>query len=78
MYLITDKKCGQPREFLILPYLHERRIYMNRIKINTDYLYTCIETTDDQIKDYENSIEPISHSVLHKMGIQHKHEDHNP
>ena len=34
----------KPKRVMITPYLHESRIYLNRIKINTDYFYTSIET----------------------------------
>lgn len=29
---------------MITPYLHDTRIYLNRIKINTNYFYTSIES----------------------------------
>ena len=29
---------------MVLPYLHERKIYLNRIKSNTDYFYTNIQS----------------------------------
>ena len=32
---------------MITPYLHDSRIYLNRIKINTNYFYTSIETIQD-------------------------------
>jgi hypothetical protein len=30
---------------MILPYLHERRVYLNRKKDNTNYFYTSIDTS---------------------------------
>ena len=30
---------------MILPYLHERRVYLNRKKENTNYFYTTIDTS---------------------------------
>lgn len=34
-YLISDLNFAEPLELFILPYLHDRRIYLNRIKLNT-------------------------------------------
>ena len=36
---------------MILPYLHERRIYLNRIKVNTNYYYNTIYKSLDQDKE---------------------------
>ena len=30
----------QPKKLMIMPYLHERKIYLNRMKMNTKYFYT--------------------------------------
>jgi hypothetical protein len=50
-YLITNQKKLNPNKLLIIPYLHDHKIYLNQIKVNTTYFYTSIETT---IKAYEN------------------------
>ena len=39
-YLISDLDFEEPLELFIIPYLHDRRIYLNRIKLNTEYFYT--------------------------------------
>ena len=43
-YVITNSKDMKPKRVMITPYLHDTRIYLNRIKINTEYFYTSIET----------------------------------
>ena len=37
-------------EVMVVPYLHEKKVYLNEIKANTDYFYTSIETnvTDEE------------------------------
>lgn len=49
-YIISDKNFDKPYKLLVYPYLHDRKIYLNRIKLNTDYFYTSIETS---LKDEE-------------------------
>ena len=51
-YLLTDKNRLKPIELMIMPYLHERRIYLNPIKDNTDYFYTSIETNISEFIRY--------------------------
>jgi hypothetical protein len=41
----------------ILPYLHERRIYLNKKKMNTDYFYTSIETFESEEMAYYNALD---------------------
>ena len=43
-YVITSKEY-LPKKVMITPYLHDKRIYLNRLKINTDYFYTSIESS---------------------------------
>ena len=43
-YVFTNIKDLKPKRVMITPYLHDTRIYLNRIKINTYYFYTSIET----------------------------------
>lgn len=50
-YMITNQEKLMPNKLLIIPYLHDHKIYLNQIKVNTTYFYTSIETT---IKAYEN------------------------
>jgi hypothetical protein len=49
VYVTQDSMCNAPKQIICLPYLHERKIYLNRVKDNTDYFYTSIDTT---LKDY--------------------------
>ena len=36
-----------------MPYLHEKKIYLNRQKINTNYMYTSFET---KVKDGDKTV----------------------
>jgi hypothetical protein len=47
----------KPMRILILPYLHERRIYLNRKKMNTDYFYTSIETLESEEMAYYDAVD---------------------
>ena len=50
-YIITDREYRRGKILMVLPYLHEKRIYLNRIKMKTDYFYTSLETTiEDQVE----------------------------
>lgn len=40
----------------MLPYLHERKIHLNRLKFNTKYFYTSIQTHDQDIEQYQKQI----------------------
>ena len=48
-YIIQNQKDLMPKQLMLLPYLNERKIYLNRIKMNTDYFYTAIETKDHRV-----------------------------
>ena len=43
-YIIQNQIDFTPKKLMVLPYLHERKIYLNRIKMNTDYFYTNIQS----------------------------------
>lgn len=57
VYIMCDENFERPKELLVVPYLHDRRIYFNRIKINTRYFYTTIETPVADEEDYRLAIE---------------------
>jgi hypothetical protein len=56
-YIITDKNREKPLRVLVVPYLHERRIYLNRLKPSAEYFYTTIETTYEAEKNYNAAID---------------------
>ena len=56
-YVISDTQRINPIRLLILPYLHERRIYLNRRKMNTDYFYTTIETDESEEQAYYKAVD---------------------
>lgn len=41
---------------MILPYLHERRIYLNQKKVNTNYFYTSVQTKISDIESYNANL----------------------
>ena len=41
---------------MLLPYLHERKIYLNRLKLNTDYFYTSVETNPEDEDLYHKKL----------------------
>jgi hypothetical protein len=45
VYIRTDIEMNEPSTILILPYLHERKVYLNTKKLATDYFYSSITTT---------------------------------
>jgi len=42
VYIIKNPLEYKPSRVVIMPYLHEKRVYLNRIKQNTEYFYTSI------------------------------------
>ena len=42
LYVVLNHYDLEPKKLMIVPYLHERKIYLNRIKVNTNYFYTSI------------------------------------
>ena len=50
-YLITNQLKLKACKIMIIPYLHDHKIYLNQIKVNTTYFYTSVETT---VKAYDN------------------------
>ena len=43
-YIMSNREKYSEMKVLFMPYLHEKKIYLNRQKINTDYFYTSYET----------------------------------
>jgi hypothetical protein len=56
VYIIQDSECQQTKTIMITPYLHERRIYLNRVKFNTEYFYTAVQTFKDQEELYVETL----------------------
>lgn len=51
-FIISDREFKQANSIIILPYLHENKIYLNRIKRNTSYFVSSIETPMDDVRHY--------------------------
>jgi hypothetical protein len=56
-YIIVDKERKYATRVLVVPYLHENRIYLNRMKPSTEYFYTTIETSYQAEKNYHDAVE---------------------
>lgn len=60
-YITIDTSQKSTRNIMLLPYLHDRKIYLNRLKNNTDYFYTSVETKpEDEEKYHEDLIGKLS------------------
>jgi hypothetical protein len=46
-YVTSDRENYSTASVKYVPYLHDREIYLNRIKLNTDYFYTSISHSFD-------------------------------
>ena len=42
IYVLKNKKKKTPLQILLLPYLHERRILLNKTQENCQYFYTAV------------------------------------
>lgn len=58
-YNIKDKTKERVKTVMILPYLHDRRIYLNKKKVNTNYFYTSIETNVSDISTYNDNLSKV-------------------
>ena len=58
VYIKQNKNDLKPHEVMTVPFLHEKRVYLNRLKKNTEYFYTSIKTDSalDKSKDQSNII----------------------
>jgi len=45
MYLIGNQFKKKPLRAVILPYLHERKVYLNKMKSNCKYFYTSFDNS---------------------------------
>ena len=60
-YIITDDNQKECNQIMLMPFLHERRIYLNKQQVNTEYFYTAVETPRELIDAYNrNVVLPIS------------------
>ena len=55
VYIIQNKINGT-HKLLIVPYLHDRKIFLNKVKDNIDYFYTICENTIAEEKEYIASL----------------------
>ena len=52
-YVVLNNQDLKPKKMIIVPYLHERKIYLNRMKQNTNYFYSSKQVEfEEKIKSY--------------------------
>lgn len=51
-FLIIDPTSYRAKKILIMPFLHNRKLFLNRQKKNTEYFYTSIETLTQDVNDH--------------------------
>ena len=56
LYLIYDLDHKEPTKVLVLPYLHERSVNLNKLKPNTKYFYTLVDTQEKLTKGLLESL----------------------
>ena len=43
VYVIKNNIDMRPAKVIVMPYLHEKKIYLNRMKPNTEYFSTSLD-----------------------------------
>ena len=53
VYITSNKKLLQPKRIMLLPYLHERKVYLNQIERTHKFFYNVVneEFDDEKAKD---------------------------
>lgn len=49
IYLVANQTYKKPIKLIILPYLHERKLYLNNLKQNNKYFYSIYNHTEDHL-----------------------------
>ena len=57
-YFTRNKKWYKPNKLIIMPYLHERKVYLNKMKPTSQYFYTSLKPNwnNDKLKDTMDSL----------------------
>ena len=63
-YVLFSNGSPKPSRLVVIPYLHERRIYLNRLKMNTKYFYTTIEPEEKGAEEEKGISESIVDSQV--------------
>lgn len=71
--MISDSQYERAKYIIILPYLNDKKIFLNRMKVNTHFFYTSIETTEEEEREYNDKIEG---QILLKLTESDKKEYH--
>jgi hypothetical protein len=68
-FVILNNHELAPKQLLILPYLHERKIYLNRIKKNTKYFYTTSQSGDSDSKIFAINLTESKYYIYSEKGL---------
>jgi hypothetical protein len=64
VYITRDLNHIEPQQIIILPFLHEKRVYLNRQKNNTYYFYSSIDTPYSEIEFHNSETKkPLDHRL---------------
>ena len=79
VYVSTNSKLLNPFHLMILPFLHERKLYLNRTKKNCDYFYCTIRrrVSEDHAQTFfvTMNLTESKYYVYSQMGILKKRVD---
>lgn len=67
-YVTQDSEFNNPKWLFILPYLHDRKIHLNKVKMNIKYFYTSIETTEKEEMEYMKKIDKDVEKMVNNSG----------
>ena len=69
--MILNNNYLAPKKIIIVPYLHERKIHLNRIKQNTKYFYTSCQSGNgiDPTQIYAINLTESKYYVYNEKGI---------
>ena len=68
-YILMNKERFGTSKIKYVPYLHERRIYLNRQKLNTSYFYTSIETDTSTLNFDDQEINKLKNKPKTKSQV---------
>ena len=53
-YFTRNARLYKPNRLVILPYLHERKIYLNKMKPTSKYFYTTLKkSNEDDLMEFD-------------------------
>ena len=75
-YFTRNKRFYKPNRLIILPYLHERKIYLNKMKQTSQYFYTTLKMKLDDPEMFNDGYDEIMESLGHEPVEDSHQADH--